>query len=44
MKLQKQKGQKKCIIKRHLKFRDYKKCLKASQIKKNKLFRKKKLI
>ena len=36
MKLQKQKGQKKCIIKRHLKFRDYKKCLKASQIKKKK--------
>ena len=43
MKLQKQKGQKKCITKRHLKFRDYKKCLKSSQIKK-KIFRKKKLM
>ena len=31
MKTKKQKGQK-CVIKRNLKFRDYKKCLKASQI------------
>ena len=28
----KAKGTKKCVIKRNLKFRDYKKCLKVSQI------------
>ena len=28
---QKAKGTKKCVIKRQLKFKDYKKCLKASQ-------------
>ena len=28
---QKAKGTKKCVIKRKLKFKDYKKCLKASQ-------------
>ena len=28
------KGTKKCVIKRNLKFRDYKKCLKVSQIEK----------
>ena len=39
-KIKKTKGTKKCVIKRNLKFRDYKKCLKASQIE-NKLFRKK---
>ena len=33
MNLKKQKRQKKCVIKRILKFRDYKKCLKVSQIK-----------
>ena len=32
MKIKKQKGQKMCVIKRKLKFKDYKKCLKASQI------------
>ena len=33
MKIKKQKEQKKCVIKRNPKFRDYKKCLKTSQIK-----------
>ena len=32
MKIKKAKWTKKCVIKRNLKFRDYKKCLKASQI------------
>ena len=32
MKIKKQKGQKMCVIKRKLKFKDDKKCLKASQI------------
>ena len=31
MKIKKAKGRKKCVIKIKLKFRDYKKCLKASQ-------------
>ena len=33
MKIKKEKGQKKCVIKRNIKFRDNKSCLKASQIK-----------
>ena len=38
----KAKGTKKCVIKRKLKFQDYKNCLEKAQIeKKNKLFRKK---
>ena len=32
MNIKMQKGQKKCVIKRYLKFRYYNKCLKASQI------------
>ena len=32
MKIKKQKVQKKCVLKRKLKFKDYKKCLKASEI------------
>ena len=32
MKINKQKGQKKCVIKRKCKFRGYKKSLKTSQI------------
>ena len=41
MKIKKQKVQKKCVLKRKLKFKDYKKCLKASEIE-NKLWRKQK--
>ena len=33
MKIKKKKGQKKRVIKRNIKFRDNKRCLKASQIK-----------
>ena len=32
MKIKKAKGTQQCVIKRNLKFKDYKKCLKASQI------------
>ena len=32
MKIKKAKGRKKCVIRRKLKCRDYKKCLKSSQI------------
>ena len=32
MKMKKQKEQKKCAMKMNFKFRDYKKCFKASQI------------
>ena len=32
MKIKKQKAQKKCVIKRKLKFKDYKKCLEVAQI------------
>ena len=32
MKIKKQKTQKKCVIKRQLKFQDYKNCLEAPQI------------
>ena len=32
MNIKKAKGTKKCFVKRNHKFRDYKKCLKASQI------------
>ena len=42
LKSKKQKTQKKCVIKRKLKFRNYKNCLEATQLdKKNKLSRKK---
>ena len=33
MKIKKQNGQKKCVIKGKFKFRNYKKCLKAAEIK-----------
>ena len=35
------KATKKCVIKRKLKFQDYKNCLEAAQFEKNKLLRKK---
>ena len=42
MKIKNQKTQKKCVIKRKLKFQDYKNCLEVAQIeRKIKLFKKK---
>ena len=32
MNIKKQKGQKRCVIKRNLNLKDYKKCLKSTQI------------